>query len=138
MSTDIAKAVMGVSAGIDAIKKLGDLAVKSQNLELREGILSLREQLLEAKDALLDAKEQVSNYKEENATLKTRITELEQRLANGKEEIKLTVKKGGYYKEDGDGPYCTGCYDNDKKLIRVTDVGPIWRCPVCRSVATKT
>jgi len=47
MATDITTAVWGVSAGIDAVKKLTDLAISSRNIELQEGILALREQLLE-------------------------------------------------------------------------------------------
>jgi regulator of replication initiation timing len=138
MSTDITTAVRGVSVGIDALKKLTELALKTKNIELQEGILSLREQLLEAKDVLLDAKEQISNYKHENAELKKEITKLKEQIANGAkdEEPKLTLGRGGYLKENNDGPFCTGCYDNNKKLIRLKEPGagmPIYMCPVCKT-----
>jgi chromosome segregation ATPase len=142
MSTDITAAVRGVSASIDAVKKLADLAVKSQNLELREGILNLREQLLEAKDALLDAKQELSACKEENAALKAENTKLRQELeVIPSQANEIVYRDGAYFKNNAegrpvDGPFCTGCYDNNKKLIRLNQpiMGTrILICPVCES-----
>ena len=75
MPADITNTIRGLSAGIDTIKKLAELAKKSQNVELREGILELKEQLLNAKEAVLEVKQELSAYKEEN-------TELKQELEN--------------------------------------------------------
>jgi regulator of replication initiation timing len=144
MPTDITTAIRGVSVSIDAVKKLADLAVKSQNIELREGILSLREQLLEAKDALLDAKQELSAYKEENVALKNENTKLRQELeaAPEQQEDEVIYRNGVYFKNTaegkgvGDGPFCTGCYDSSKKLIRLNQPIKATRiliCPVCKS-----
>jgi chromosome segregation ATPase len=70
MPADITNTIRGLSAGIDTIKKLAELAKKSQNVELREGILELKEQLLNAKEAVLEVKQELSAYKEENIELK--------------------------------------------------------------------
>jgi hypothetical protein len=43
MGSDITTAVRGISASIDAVKKLADIAIKSRNVELQEGILVVRE-----------------------------------------------------------------------------------------------
>jgi regulator of replication initiation timing len=141
MTTDITTAIRGVSSGIDAVKKLADLAVKTQNIELREGILNLREQLLEAKDALLDAKEQVSSYKQENTALKTENEKLKEELEKGQEKKFYLSDDGLYYTEDAfnDGPFCTACYDSERKAIRVSET-PValqalgkYKCPVCKA-----
>lgn len=55
MSSDIVSATRDISTGIDVIKKLTAIAIKTQNIELQEGILAVREQLLAAKEALLSS-----------------------------------------------------------------------------------
>ena len=76
MATDLSIAVRTVSTGIDALKKLTDLAVKAQDIELQEGILELRGQLLEIKEALLEAKEENFSLREENKSMKQKVVEL--------------------------------------------------------------
>ena len=50
----------------------------------------------------------------ENLVLKERI----QILEKNKEEPPL-YKNGVYYSQNGDGPFCSACYDKDKKMIRL-------------------
>jgi regulator of replication initiation timing len=144
MPADIVTTIRGLSAGIDSIKKLAELAKKSQNVELREGILDLREQLLSAKDDILDVKQELSAYKEENIALKNEIAQLKQQLENPQTTKPQLVTKDGLYflvKEDktNDGPFCTGCYDKDKKTIRLSKMPQImkelgsYKCPVCNA-----
>lgn len=128
MGSDITTAVKGISAGIDAIKKLRDIALKSQNIELQEGILSVREQLLAAKEALLNSREDILTLKEENNELKARIEELEK-----VSEAKLVFKKIGYYTKDEEGPFCGRCYDVDKRKVRLSKVGPLYKCSQCNN-----
>ncbi len=51
----------------------------------------------------------------------------------------VVVKNGVYWKQDGDGPFCTACHDTDKRFIRLaeftgafTEFGR-WNCPVCKA-----
>lgn len=133
MASDLTTAVRGVSAGIDAVKKLTDLALKTQNIELQETTLQLREQLLSVKETLLDTREEATALREENSQLKEKIRQLEVGLP--KEEMSL--KEGLYYKDNGDGPFCTACYDSKKQAIRVADMPSAMqvlgthKCPVC-------
>jgi ERCC4-related helicase len=76
MAADLSTTVRTVSAGIDVLKKLKDLAIKTQSVELQEGILELREQLLEVKESLLEIREENLDLKEENASLKKKLVEL--------------------------------------------------------------
>lgn len=51
----------------------------------------------------------------------------------------ITVKDGVYWQQSDDGPFCTACYDNNKKLIRLSKLNGHfavfgkWECPVCKS-----
>ena len=64
MPADITNTIRSLSAGIDIIKKLAELAKKSQSVELREGILELKEQLLSAKEAVLEIEQELLAYRE--------------------------------------------------------------------------
>lgn len=137
MPADITNIIRSLSVSIDTIKKLAELAKKSQSVELREGIQELKEQLLIYKEELLDVKQ-------ENVALKNENTELKQQLKNSQnQKPQLIVQDGLYYsiKEDGttDGPFCTGCFDKNGKTNRLSklpdimkDVGR-YQCPVCHA-----
>ena len=144
MPADIATTIRGLSTAIDSINKLAELAKKSQNVELRQGILDLKEQLLSAKDDILDVKQELSAYKEENIALKNENAQLKQQLENPQtSKPQLVIRDGLYFfvKEDKttDGPFCTGCYDNHKKTNRLSKMPEImnplgkYKCPVCNA-----
>lgn len=130
MGADIFAAIKGVSTSIDAVKKLSEMASKSKNIELREGILELREQLIESKDALLDVKEENSSLRAENVKLKK---ELEGKLPQ------LQFQNGLYYAPSDDIPFCPSCFDDQKKRIHLQLISnalklPEYTCPVCKNV----
>ena len=52
MAINLGEMTRTVSTGIDAIKKLTDLAIQSKNIELQEGLIGLREQLITIKESL--------------------------------------------------------------------------------------
>lgn len=51
----------------------------------------------------------------------------------------VIVQEGVYYTQNGDGPFCTACYDTGRKLIRLTafsgrfTVFGRWKCNVCKA-----
>lgn len=80
----------------------------------------------------------------ETAELKAQINILKKEIEKLKNpETKLVVRDGVYYGQGNDGPFCTGCYDNNKKLIRVTELGETfmpmgkYKCPICKSYSGK-
>lgn len=94
-------AVMGV---IDTAKEAVQLVQKIDNIELYRTILDLQS------DALKTV--------EENSKLRDRIKELETAFA-----IKdtLVFEDNSYFvvkDSSKDGPYCTICWDTDRKLVR--------------------
>ena len=111
------------------------------------GAISLTKQLLELAVASKDAKAKlvIADLQVQLAEIKTRLAELIDDNTRLKGELKNATTTGAevvlkdelYYAPDGDGPFCTACYDSTKKLIRVTKLGPMfrahgrWRCNVC-------
>lgn len=96
-----------------------------------------------AKDA--SAKLVVAELQLQLAEIKVRLAELIDENANLKDAIKqatstvpeVIVKDGLYFRPDGDGPFCTACFDKDGQLIRLAEMARTmrhfgrWRCHVC-------
>ena len=111
--------------------------------------IGLAKQLLELKAVAKDAQTKllVAELQVQLAQLKSQLAELVEENTRLKEALKkaeavtpeVALKGGLYFKLDGDGPYCTTCYDSEKKLIRVSEMGEVfrssgrWRCGVCKS-----
>lgn len=83
---------------------------------------------------LAELKIKLAELLEENAALKTAA-----RRATAPAEVE--IRDGVYFRTGSDdGPFCTGCYDQHGKLIRlgpmpafaVSDLGK-YRCPVCHA-----
>jgi len=141
MQAETALALRSISASIDLVKRLVDIGEKSKNSELILAIANLNLELSNAKLALAgsigemaELKAESSELKAENRELKEKIRELETQP-----QEKLLLKNGLYYKEDGDGAFCTACYDDNRKKIRVVEMARAvssagkYRCPVCKT-----
>jgi hypothetical protein len=102
-----------------------------KNAELKMQIAELATALVDARTAILEAQEEMHG-------LRAQIAELRHA-----EEISeaLTLRENVYWqpKASGeDGPFCTRCFDSEKKLIRVHMQPPEFqdfgkrRCPECK------
>jgi hypothetical protein len=115
-----------IAGAIGLVKQVKELADQTKNLELKTVIVDLQSKLL-------DVKEEINELREENAKLKE---EVKRALA----PPEVAVKDGMYYKGD-DGPFCTGCYDSQKKMIRLIGamgpekklMGIHHKCPSCKA-----
>lgn len=106
----------------DAIKDAVKIAQQADNIDL------LR--------LLLDVQKESLDLLEENRQLRERIKELED---NSKIGESLIFKYNCYYKEndkDFKEPFCTNCWDSNRKLIRMhtysSSIGPIVQCNACK------
>jgi hypothetical protein len=112
----------GITGVINLVVKAKALAHKTTNVELKKTIVDLQERLMEMNS-------QIVGLQEENEKLK----------ASAATQSEVAIKDGVYYKRDGEGPFCTGCYDSKKLLSRLTELGAShrimgkWKCPVCRA-----
>jgi|HubBroStandDraft_5_1064220.scaffolds.fasta_scaffold1308521_1 hypothetical protein len=111
-----------ISGSISLLEKAKALADKTKILELKETILELQGQLI-------DLKSQAVKLLEENAKLKEAVAKPSQ----------VVINDGVYYSRDGEGPFCTKCFDSKSVLSRLTELGTShrvmgkWKCPVCRA-----
>lgn len=91
-----------------------------------------------------EAQSIVSDVQRELAGINARLGELtnesdalRDKLRQVASPAEVVVNDGKYYSRDGDGPFCAGCYDLQRTLIRLHAMPPEmqnlgkWRCPVC-------
>ncbi len=91
------------------VKKLGDLDLLEKMADLRDEIFELRE---------------------ENRNLKEKLAE--------KNNYEMHFKHNMYWNPDEkDGPYCSKCWDDNKKAIRLQKQNGEYYCPVCRKTVLK-
>ena len=106
---------------IDNVKNVAGLIHKADNIELYGKILDLQ------KDAM-DIVEENRNLKEENRSLKKRIE-----LVG-----KMIFERNTYWIIEGenkDGPFCSACWDDKNKKVRMQirhDDSTCCDCPVCK------
>ena len=123
---EMADVITTVTAAINLTKQLLGLAVVAKDANAKLVIADLQVQLAELKTRLAE-------LIEENNQLKQEIRKV------SATETDVVLKKGMYFTQDGDGPFCTACYDSKKQMIRVSEMGaafhPIarWRCNVCNA-----
>jgi hypothetical protein len=121
--TDI---IATVTTAIGLTKQLFDIADATKSAEAKLLVADLRVQLAELKD-------QLAELMEENRQLKEELKKSQSTVAE------VVFKSGLYYRPDGDGPFCTTCYDKEHKLIRVTRMARQfwqfgkWSCGVCET-----
>jgi hypothetical protein len=136
---DLSLALKSASTITDMIKKAANAADAIKNADLIDVIANLRLESAKLKSTLASAEERILEIKQENDALKAKIKALEESAINLNKPI---FQDGFYYSDDGDGPFCTVCYDKDKKFIRVTPLPSIvvssgmgkYQCQNCRAI----
>lgn len=117
--------VSTVGSAIGLASKLWKLAEATKDVELRSAIVDLRAELVSIKEQVVELTEERNHLRNE---LKTQMSL----------KPELQVRGDLYFKADGDGPFCTACFDSRQSLVRVTpmpqlmeDIGK-FRCNACR------
>ncbi|MFC1461489.1 hypothetical protein ACFLQR_03100 [Verrucomicrobiota bacterium] len=110
---------MGV---IEKGKKLFKLAQQIGSIEIQQNVIELQSDILELQ-------EEVQSLRKENEELND----------NKKIDDELILQDNAYWRTTGEqtrkGPFCTRCWDTDKKLVNLTAIGrqhPI--CPTCEKI----
>jgi hypothetical protein len=111
---------------VSKAKSIYELAKRFGNSELSLEISNLQMELADVRSAY-------AALENENRELKEKIRALEK--CNEEPPV---YKNGAYYSQSGDGPFCTACYDKDKKQIRLSKLkisaGLVNHiCPVCKA-----
>ncbi len=140
-SIELIQMIAAGKIAIDRIKILREyaeeIADRKKRSEFMKILADLNLEFAEIKDKLIKPVE-------ENSSLQKRIIDFKERKEN--QELKksvsqLILKDGLYYKADNnDGPFCTHCYDNNQKIIRIRTLPPTMQefgkheCLLCRTV----
>lgn len=110
-------------------KDAARVAKEAGNIDLYSQILEIQEKALELQIENQELKETIKNMNENNVI-----------------KEKLIVKPNRYFIQtedmDEDGPFCTACWDNNEKLIRLHSVtqsydSTFYECPVCKKSFTE-
>ena len=124
-----------ISGGLSELMKI---AQKSNDIATKKLIVDLESKIVDVEHSLLQSKKEINRLLEENSELKKQLEFVE--------NPKIILKDGLYYDiNDPDNPFCTTCYDKDKKLIRVQEVPDImkrvgnykYKCYSCNTLYTE-
>lgn len=103
---------------VDLTKQGMDIAKRMDDLELKEVILNLKEKVLLIQDENVLLKEKVNNLEAEKSLSDT-----------------LFFDNNMYWKksdsEQKQGPFCSPCWDTNKKLVNMHQQANGFRCPTC-------
>lgn len=120
----VAEYFAALNAALESVKRLRDISKKVKNAEIMAIIAELTDQLS-------DAKFELASLKEKNLALQEEIQQL--KLARSDEKEKPTTK-WGVYQFNGEGAFCTACFDVRGKKIRLTRTSPkTLKCPECKA-----
>lgn len=131
---------------LDILGSIGNAITLANRLkEISDNIkdAELKNILADLSLELADTKLKLAEIITENVSLKEQVNILESRKINIEE---LTFRDGLYYRKNDDNPFCTGCYDNNKKEIRLqrfSAVNTLQKkmgnliCPICETYYTK-
>ncbi len=82
-------------------------------------------------EKMADLRDQIFELREENRNLKEKLSE--------QESYDMYFEDNMYWDANKkDGPYCSKCWDDNKKAIRMQIRGADHYCPVCKAYALET
>ncbi|OWJ91100.1 hypothetical protein B6S59_25345 [Pseudomonas sp. A46] len=120
-----------IQQALDASTKLRELSKKVGDAEFKMLLADLH-------SALADAKLESNELKMRLASAQDEVLTLQQLLAQ-REQSKPTYTDEGLYSFDGEGRFCTGCWDVHQRKVRLAAVpedfhfAGKWQCPACNA-----
>ena len=138
MVPEVYQALTAGRAAIDSLKLLNQYADEVKDSQKRGEFMRL---IGELSVELAETQIRLAECMRENHELKDVIANLQKDIESLKSpSSKPLLKNGLYYNEDEDGPFCTACYDDQTKFIRVVETPQVMRtlgrykCPKCSAV----
>jgi hypothetical protein len=137
MASEIFQAIGAGKAAIDGLKLLAQYADDVKDVTKRGEFMRI---IGELSLELAETQVRLSGHIRENDELKEQVLNLQKEVEALKNpDATLAIKDGLYYTSEGDGPFCTCCYDSDRKTIRLADMPAVmdmlgkYECPKCKS-----
>jgi hypothetical protein len=125
-------AITSVKTAIEIAHMLNSTDQEIQKANFRIQIAELMNSLADTKEYLFKLKEIINNQNDE-------ILLLDSQLKSLNDEEKMVYQANAYYTKDGDGPYCTICFDINKDKIRLVEMPKSAhefgkrKCPLCKT-----
>jgi hypothetical protein len=140
MGAEIFQAVSAGKAAIDGLKSLAQYADEVKDVSKRGEFMKI---IGELSIELAETQVRLSDRITENHELKVQLVTLQKKVEvlENPNSI-LTIKDGVYYTSENDGPFCTGCYDDKLKTIRLSEMPLMQRgigkyeCPISEGVTS--
>ncbi|MCD6191425.1 MAG: hypothetical protein J7K14_07835 [Sulfurimonas sp.] len=119
---------------INLVNRLQEVSKNINEIEFKNLLADISNSLADAKLEVISVKEELVKAKERNQILESEI----KKLTSGVNSMLLV---GDIYVKDGEGQYCTTCWDSDEKAIRIQEEIPDFQiitghkyiCPICSS-----
>jgi len=104
---------------IDNVKEVAKLVKKLGNMELYQQILDLQGEIMDLTQANRELRENVQKLEDKLSQVKT-----------------MNFNSPFYYTVCDDVPYCPRCWEVDRKAVHypkpaATNTGPLYTCPEC-------
>lgn len=138
VASEIFQAIAASRTAVDGLKTLATYANEVKDVSKRGEFMKIIGELsLELAETQIRLAEKIR----ESDGFREQIINLQKEIENLKNpDTKLVIKNKLYYTPNGDGPFCTGCYDSNRKTIRVIELTGdfrdfgAYRCPICNNV----
>ena len=107
---------------IDNVKDVAKLIHQIDNIELYRKILDLQSEIMQVVEENHDLQLVIKDFQEK--------AEIKQTMVFSKN---VYIKKNE--KGNEEGPYCSACWDDKQKLVRLQDYGhgEYLQCPICKT-----
>lgn len=126
--------ILAISTAITSLKTATDIAQLLKTTDSSFEKAELRLKIADMMIALADAKISIAELKDIIQDKDDKIKQLQEQNTLVEE---MDFKNGLYFSKNGDGPYCTACYDTKKIKIRLTEQPSAfktfgdYKCPNC-------
>ncbi len=135
VTSEIFQAITASKTAIDGLRTLSTYANEVKDVNKRGEFMRIIGELsLELAETQMRLAERIR----ESDELRGQVNSLQKEIESLKNpETQLVFREGSYYTTSNDGPFCTGCYDNNRKQIRLAELTGAFRtfgkyqCPVC-------
>ncbi|NJM68537.1 MAG: hypothetical protein HC851_24175 [Acaryochloris sp. RU_4_1] len=125
MTAELLQAMTGMKTMLDSLKLLKGYGDEVEDVQKRGEFMRI---IGELSLELAETQIRLSSELRAKEDLERVIKELQKEIDELKTPtVAVTLKGNHYFTEDGQGPYCVGCYDAKRRLARVllTQAGPI-------------
>jgi cell division protein FtsB len=137
VASELIQAITAGKNAIDGLRLLSQYANEVKDIQKRGEFMRI---IGELSLELAETQIKLAEHVRENDSLKEKISHLEKEIDKlSNPTLELIHKNGLYYTPEGDGPFCTICYDSKKQKIRLPEMPAVmqalgkYKCGICNT-----